>query len=204
MRTQLTAILLLLLSPGCSREQSDFSFLLPESRTYLLIGDSLSERSDGFYMETLSPDQFALFVRGIDGYDYRDWYLRMDQAFAGVEAPDRIISVLGSNDAARFSGQEFLDNVNLFHEALRQRSGAPISYSLPPRTRFSPVQNGILANNQLLMDNLPTGATLIDLDSAVEAHLNSGGVPLYPDDDPIHPNRTGYELMGTVILKSIY
>ena len=201
---RLAVFLLCAVCAACSQPGSDYSFLLPESRTYLIIGDSLTERSDGFYLETLSPDPITIYVRGVDGYDYRDWYLRMDQAFAGIQPPDRIITVLGSNDAARFSGQDFLDNVYSYQEALANRSSAPVFHTLVPRTRYLPIQNGILANNQLLRNNLPAGSRLIDLDSVFEARLNGGGVPLYPDDDAIHPNRSGYELMGRVILEAMY
>ena len=203
-RAAKAALLWMLAFVGCSQQTNDYSFLLPESRTYLIIGDSLTERSDGFYLETLSPDPITIYIRGVDGYDYRDWYLRMDQAFAGIDAPDRILTVLGSNDAARFSGQDFLDNVNQYQQALRLRSGATVFHTLVPRSRYLPIQNGILANNELLRNNLPENSRLIDLDSVFESHINEGGVPLYPEDDAIHPNRSGYELMGRVILEAMY
>ncbi|MEQ8351264.1 MAG: SGNH/GDSL hydrolase family protein [Leptospiraceae bacterium] len=198
------ACVLFLLIFHCSPGSEPYTFLLPESRNYLIIGDSLTERSDGFYLENLSPDPLTVYIRGVDGYDYRDWYLRMDQAFAGIPSPDRIITVLGSNDAARFSGQDFLDNVNQFHEAIRQRSSATVFYTQVPRSRYLPIQNGILSNNALLESNLPAESRLIDLDTPFETHLSTGGAPLYPQDDAIHPNRTGYTLMGTIILEALY
>lgn len=194
----------LILAFHCSaQEEASFEFLLPEEKSYLLIGDSLAERSDGFYLEELSPFPLRLTLRAVDGYDYRDWYVRMDQAFAGADAPDEIITVLGSNDAARFSEEEFLQNLNGFHNALRERSSARIIYSLVPRTRYEPVQGRILINNAILANHVPEGSLLVDLDSVFENHLDSGAVPLYPGDDPIHPNGNGYRLLGQTILNRI-
>ncbi|MCB1137710.1 MAG: SGNH/GDSL hydrolase family protein [Leptospiraceae bacterium] len=187
----------------CSSEDNGLlEIVLPPDKVYLILGDSLTERSDGFYLEKLSPVGLTVFVRGVDGYDYVNWTQRMDEAFAGVDSPDQIITVLGSNDAARYGPDQFIENVQQFHAALRQRSGAPIIYSLVPRTRFSPVQAPILANNERLRTSAPEGQRIMDLDAAFESAIQQGRI-LYPDDEPIHPNRTGYELIGTTILQTL-
>ena len=42
----------------------------------------------------------------------------------------------------------------------------------------------------------------MDLDAVFETAISQGRI-LYPDDEPIHPNRSGYELIGTTILQSL-
>lgn len=197
------AMALLCCTTACEKQDSAIpDVLLPSSRTFLLIGDSLTERSDGFYLESLSPDPITVYVRGVDGYDYRDWSLRMGQAFSGVPPVDRIVTVLGTNDGARFSGSEFLGYVRDFQGRIRQYSSAPIVFSQVPRTQYSPVQSGILANNALLAGEVDPNS-IVDLDTPFESHRNAGGTPLYNGDDAIHPNVNGYRFIGTLLLEKM-
>lgn len=164
----------------------------------LILGDSLTERSDGFGLKGELEPTIRVSSSGIPGFDFSNWVSRVDEAFAaGARPGDSVLLVLGTNDGYRFSPPTFLANVHELDRQLRIRTSGAIYYFLVPRTNDAGLAASILANNAALVAGLPPTSRLIDLDGPFEAARSS--VLLYPVDDPIHPTAAGYRIIAQTI-----
>ena len=187
---------------GCANrtESPDGLFLaLVPPRSVLIIGDSLTERSDGFGLSGSAGPALNVRALGIAGTDYRDWLVRLDDAFAEGGPPADIVLVpLGTNDGYRFTPAEHVGNVQRLHESIRTRSSATTYYFQMPRSNDGVLAANIRANNLALAANLPDSTVpLIDLDTPFETARS--GPPLYPANDPIHPTDVGYRIIADEI-----
>lgn len=201
---------LILFLSGCNSSNSDPLYQLvtdnttPENKTVLIIGDSLTDYSDGFGLqEKLGPD-YVVRVKGIPGIDFPTWTLRLEEALqseGGIPAGN-ILVPLGTNDGYRYLPSEFVLQLRRFHERLRALSSARIHYCLMPRTDDQPLAAAIMANNDALRTELPADHTaLIDLDSLFQSAAPYP--PLYPPEDPVHPTENGYNLIGHEFKRSL-
>lgn len=177
-------------------------------RQILIIGDSLTNYSDGFQLQEKLGSGYVVTHASVPGYDYRDWEYRMEEAFNEDDSvPDDIVVVLGTNDGYRYHNQTFTDNVNRFHERLRTFTSAHIYYSLVPHSEDPGLAESIAENNRLLEklleedDRTFSNTEWIDLAGPFfdfkEKQL------LYEADDPVHPSDTGYSLIGDTIKKAL-
>ena len=188
---------------SCVRSQEDpfvaslTPFLAPTARTVLIIGDSLTDISQGFGLATRLGPEYRVFYQGAPGYDFQNWLIRLAQAVSSFsDSPPGIILVpLGTNDGYRFGPADFALNLEAFHQELRRYSQARVIYFQVPRTRQAGLSSAILANNATLSAHVPGDNTeLKNLDSIFENsalyHL------LYEGLDEVHPTNHGYELIG--------
>jgi len=176
-------------------------YTILQPRSILIIGDSLTERSGGFFLHEFSHPDTRIFYKGIVSSDFLEWRFRMNEAFAMESFPDQVIVALGTNDAYKFNLDIFKINFEQFHSQLRLITSAEIYYILVPLTIEPQLTTVIQKQNQFLRNSPPPGiAGLIDAESAF---LNAPTVtPLYLHDI-IHPTDDGYRLIGFTISRSI-
>jgi len=176
-----------------------YTLLAPVST--LIIGDSLTDLSHGFYLRDYSSPDARISHLGIHSSDFPEWHFRLNEAFSAEPFPDKFVVAIGTNDAYRYSTQDFLKNVNAFNDRLRLLTTARIYYCLMPLTNDVGLGAKIRDHNSILRQNPPQGiAGIIDLESAF---LNAGPLPPLYISDPVHPTQDGYRLIGLTISNSI-
>ncbi|MCB1315101.1 MAG: SGNH/GDSL hydrolase family protein [Leptospiraceae bacterium] len=177
---------------------------IEENRVVLVIGDSLTEYSDGFHLANLLGPQFHVYHRGVGNRDFPYWTVRLNAALqTATEAPaDHIVVALGTNDAFQADPTGFIQDVYAFHRTLRGYSQARVYYLLVPETGIASLQPAIRNNNARLALEVPTDNTvLVDIQSAFESAPDAA--LLYSIDDPLHPTERGYALMGDLIQQAV-
>ncbi|MDX1957460.1 MAG: SGNH/GDSL hydrolase family protein [Leptospiraceae bacterium] len=158
-----------------------------------LIGDSLSTRSESFGLKHSLPS-YQIQDFSIPGYSTNDWLLELDRTLN--PNPDIFLIVLGTNDAYKNSGNDFLKNLIRISELLRLKSAARIIYAIPPITKDPIIIPIRTKNNQELRERFPN--LVIDLERNLQSF---SGDSLYPADDPIHPNDFGKTLISEIFRK---
>lgn len=165
------------------------SFLLRKKTVRIhVLGDSISQRSGAFGLQTKLGDSFEVADFSVSGWNTNDWIVNLNTAFPS--SPDLIITELGTNDANRESGRLFQTETETLLREIRKRTFAVIVLSAVPRTRT--LLSSIIQKNNDWVRSLEY--PFADLESVF---LNySGALSLYPEDDPIHPNSIGNDLIG--------
>lgn len=173
------------------------ALMLAQVQQVLIIGDSLTDFSDGFHLQEYLGPGYIVQHTGVINTDFNYWTGRLDEAFARstFAPPAHVIVPLGTNDAFQLGPQAFVEHVHVFHAELRLRSAARIYYFLMPVTLIPTLEPSLRTNNAALSGNVPLDNTvLVDLmtefDRAPPAPL------LYDAADPLHPTETGYRLIG--------
>jgi len=202
---------LLLIVQGCrpidsDRTTADRLYLAltaaMQTKKILIIGDSLTQYSNGFAVSSLLGPGFEVTTHGVHGFDFQDWTLRLDQAFTPPIIPDIVIVVLGTNDGYRYGPNQFIQNVRAFHRELRRRTAKPVIYALVPRTNEPNLASRIVANN-LILKTTPSfdpSMRTVDLDTLFQS------APSYPPlylTDPIHPTEAGYRIIREALVRSL-
>lgn len=153
-----------------------------------ILGDSISQRSGAFGLQTKLGDSFEIKDFSVSGWNTNDWILNLNTAF--LSNPDLVILELGTNDANRESGRLFQLESDILLQEIRKRTFAVIILSAVPRTKTL-LSSIIQKNNEWIRSK---GLPYADLESVFQNY--SGGLSLYPEDDPIHPNILGNDLIG--------
>ncbi len=165
-----------------------------------IVGDSLSEWSDGFYLRTKLPSQFVVRDLSIAGFTVSDWLGRKSQLHSS-EA-DLFIIELGTNDAMVTGSIGFRENYQSLMDHLTIHTSPNLILCKLPLTNMISIQPVISANNQTISDLAKQSPkfSVVDLQTIFENQT----IPLYPLSDPIHPNETGYQLIGDALAKQIF
>lgn len=193
---------------ACTEEDNDLTWITPlieNDERILIIGDSLTDYSNGFSLQQKLGSGYFVQVNAIPGYTYREWTLKIDQAFSGAGRPDYILVFLGTNDGAEFDHEQFQRYFAEFHRQIRIRSSARVAYGLMPRTRDPGRADQILQNNDYLKSwapEDPAPVEKIDLDSFFQGAPE--GFPLYSAIDNIHPTEEAYTLIGELLANRIF
>ncbi len=171
--------------------------IMAQVQQVLIIGDSLTDFSDGFYLQQSLGPGYIVQHTGIINTDFNYWTGRLDEALsrATFAPPAHVIVPLGTNDAFVLGPEAFVDRVQVFHRELRLRSSARVYYFLMPVTLIPSLEPSLRENNAALSAHVPGDNTvLVDLMSEFDG---APAVPaLYDAADPLHPTETGYRLIG--------
>ncbi|HMV80024.1 MAG TPA: SGNH/GDSL hydrolase family protein [Leptospiraceae bacterium] len=174
---------------GKKIDQGILSFLLQKKNLKIhVLGDSIAQRSGAFGLQTKLGDSFEVKDFSVSGWNSNDWIVNLNTAFPS--SPDLIIIELGTNDANRESGRLFQSETETLLKEIRKRTFAITVLSAVPRTKT--LLSSVIQKNNEWVRSL--GYPFADLESVF---LNyPGPLSLYPEDDPIHPNIVGNDLIG--------
>lgn len=175
-----------------------------QPQSVLVIGDSLTDFSDGFGLDALLPPLYATAHRGVINTDFNYWTGRLDSALDEATAgpPNHVLVPLGTNDGFFHTEDAFIEYVYGFHAELRRRSQARVYYFLMPGTLIDSLAPQIARNNTALAASYPRDNTrLVDLAGRFAAAPEQPA--LYAADDPLHPTEAGYRLMGQIMREAL-
>jgi acyl-CoA thioesterase I len=180
-------------------KQNNYARLLPllnltskdKKINVTIIGDSLSERSTGFGLQTKLGNGFQVNDYSISGRNTLDWLNDISRPFQN--SAEIIIIELGTNDAYVDSLYNFSEKYSLLIKEIELRSKAKLFLTAVSLTNEVAIQNKIKKNNDYIK-SLSKQYFIVDLETLFEEKKKS--IQLYPVTDPIHPNSVGYELIG--------
>ncbi|MCR9141539.1 MAG: SGNH/GDSL hydrolase family protein [bacterium] len=181
---------------------------LTTNQSVLIIGDSLTDFSSGFGLQSRLGPGYTVAFRGIINTDFNFWIGRLDEAFAQATTgpPAYILVPLGTNDGFTLAPPQFLERVATFHAELRKRSFARVYYFTMPGTLIGTLAPAIAANNAALRPEhvaryAGDNSVLVDLETVFQ---NASPVPaLYDAGDPLHPTQNGYDLMAIEMERAV-
>lgn len=174
----------------------------------VFMGDSITE---GWF--ATDPGFFTKnnFVgRGIGGQVTSQMLLRFREDVIKLK-PKRVIILAGTNDIAENQGPISLDkvfgNIVSMAELARANNIRVVLCSVLPAYDF-PWKNGmqpadkVIALNKMIKDYAQkNNITYVDYHSALKDEKN--GLPKEIAEDGIHPNKSGYEKMEAILMKSL-
>jgi len=190
------------------KENSKLLVLEPGHKRIVFMGDSITE----FWSE-LCPDFFkenTYISRGISGQTTPQMLIRFRADVIHL-MPTAVVILAGGNDIAENTGpstlEMILNNIISMAELANANQIKVILCSVLPANNFpwKPNQNPaekIIALNSMIKKYADTNEIFyLDYYSAMvdrEKGLNSSY-----SDDGVHPNKTGYEVMGPLVEKAI-
>ena len=174
----------------------------------VLMGDSITE---GWF--ATDPGFFTKnnFVgRGIGGQVTSQMLLRFREDVIKLK-PKRVIILAGTNDIAENQGPISLDKVfgNIVSMAeLAKANNIKVvlcsvlpAYDFPWRSGMQPADK-VIALNKMIKDYAQkNNITYVDYHSALKNEKN--GLPKEIAEDGIHPNKSGYEKMEAILMKTL-
>lgn len=174
----------------------------------VLMGDSITE---GWF--ATDPNFFTKnnFVgRGIGGQVTSQMLLRFREDVIKLK-PKRVIILAGTNDIAENQGPISLDKVfgNIVSMAeLAKANHIKVvlcsvlpAYDFPWRKDMKPADK-VIALNKMIKDYAQKkNITYVDYHSALKNEKN--GLPKEIAEDGIHPNKSGYEKMEAILMKTL-
>lgn len=178
-----------------SKDTSDLPSILPllmnQKIALLMIGDSLSERSNTFDLQQKLGDSYKINDISVSGRDVRIWLA--DKQKIQANKANIVIVNLGTNDASYYSTNEYPKYYSELIDYLRSIYSWKIVLTLVPPTNDPILKERIQINNLWIQTNYPT-ETKVDLLDLFEKNKS---LPLYPTIDSIHPNPIGYDIIGS-------
>lgn len=174
----------------------------------VLMGDSITE---GWF--ATDPGFFTKnnFVgRGIGGQVTSQMLLRFREDVIKLK-PKRVIILAGTNDIAENQGPISLDKVfgNIVSMAeLAKANNIKVvlcsvlpAYDFPWRKDMKPADK-VIALNKMIKDYAQkNNITYVDYHNALKNEKN--GLPKEIAEDGIHPNKSGYEKMEAILMKTL-
>lgn len=174
----------------------------------VLMGDSITE---GWF--ATDPGFFTKnnFVgRGISGQVTSQMLLRFREDVIKLK-PKRVIILAGTNDIAENQGPISLDKVfgNIVSMAeLAKANNIKVilcsvlpAYDFPWRKDMKPADK-VIALNKMIKDYAQkNNITYVDYHNALKNEKN--GLPKEIAEDGIHPNKSGYEKMEAILMKTL-
>ncbi len=159
-----------------------------------IVGDSLSQWSEGFNIKTRLPTSYQVQDISKAGYDTELWL--SDLAIAESIPTDIWVIELGTNDASYKGTRGFKDRYNQILSRLEQKNFSYFVLSAVPKTNQIGLHEPITANNQSIREMVLSNPKyrLADLEKVF--NTASETISLYSIADPIHPNQIGYDLIG--------
>lgn len=174
----------------------------------VLMGDSITE---GWF--ATDPNFFTKnnFVgRGIGGQVTSQMLLRFREDVIKLK-PKRVIILAGTNDIAENQGPISLDKVfgNIVSMAeLAKANNIKVvlcsvlpAYDFPWRNGKEPAEKVIALNKMIKDYALKNNIIYVDYHSVLKDEKN--GLPKEIAEDGIHPNKSGYEKMEAILMKTL-
>ncbi|AXR60616.1 SGNH/GDSL hydrolase family protein [Leptospira mayottensis] len=193
---------LLISCVGKESDQHGLSFLLPLTGPLLkvgIIGDSLSQESDGFGLREKLGFRFTVTDYSVSGRYVPAWLQTIGTAL--TERQDLLILELGTNDVSGYPIDQFPKNYENLLSLIQSRSNAMILVTILPPT-FQPGYRANILQINSYLKGLSSRYPTADMESVFLERENT--IPLYSQTDLVHPNPVGYELMGTVYTDVIH
>lgn len=166
-----------------------------------IVGDSLAQWSEGFYLSKKLPNDFKVTDLSVAGYTIDDWLQR--SADLNKQNANLFIVELGTNDAMVYGTNGFEERYKQLLSILTANPTSKIILCKLPKTEMISIQSIIQANNQTIdgLAKANSNFRVANLEFLFESNLS--GVPFYPLTDPIHPNELGSNLIGDELTKII-
>ncbi|MBF3376358.1 SGNH/GDSL hydrolase family protein [Leptospira borgpetersenii] len=193
---------LLISCVGKESEQHGLSLLLPLVGPLLkvgIIGDSLSQESDGFGLREKLGFRFTVTDYSVSGRYVPTWLQTIGTAL--TERQDLLILELGTNDVSGYPVDQFPKNYENLLDLIQFHSNAMILVTILPPTAQPGYRANILQINSYLK-GLSSRYPTADMESVFLERENT--IPLYSQTDLVHPNPVGYDLMGAVYTDVIH
>ena len=174
----------------------------------VLMGDSITEGWFSTDPEFFTKNNFV--GRGIGGQVTSQMLLRFREDVIKLK-PKRVIILAGTNDIAENQGPISLDKVfgNIVSMAeLAKANNIKVvlcsvlpAYDFPWRKDMKPAEK-VIALNKMIKDYAQkNNITYVDYHSALKNEKN--GLPKEIAEDGIHPNKSGYEKMEAILMKTL-
>lgn len=174
----------------------------------VLMGDSITEGWFATDPEFFTKNNFL--GRGIGGQVTSQMLLRFREDVIKLK-PKRVIILAGTNDIAENQGPISLDKVfgNIVSMAeLAKANNIKVvlcsvlpAYDYPWKKDMQPADK-VIALNKMIKDYAEKNhITYVDYHSVLRDEKN--GLPKDIAEDGIHPNKSGYEKMEAILLKSL-
>lgn len=174
----------------------------------VLMGDSITEGWFATDPEFFTKNNFV--GRGIGGQVTSQMLLRFREDVIKLK-PKRVIILAGTNDIAENQGPISLDKVfgNIVSMAeLAKANNIKVvlcsvlpAYDYPWKKDMQPADK-VIALNKMIKDYAEKNhITYVDYHSVLRDEKN--GLPKDIAEDGIHPNKSGYEKMEAILLKSL-
>lgn len=168
----------------------------PSLTTYqvTIVGDSLSQLSDGFGLKHKLSTSYSVKDMSIAGYSTQDWLMESPKLEA--LSSDIWLIELGTNDANIYGTSGFITRYKELLSRLEKKSISILVLTAIPLTDYVNLQPLIKENNEQIRELVRTKPNykLVDMEKSFSSY--SGTAPLYSPNDPIHPNALGLEIMG--------
>lgn len=174
----------------------------------VLMGDSITEGWFATDPEFFTKNNFV--GRGIGGQVTSQMLLRFREDVIKLK-PERVIILAGTNDIAENQGPISLDKVfgNIVSMAeLAKANNIKVvlcsvlpAYDFPWRKDMKPADK-VIALNKMIKDYAQkNNITYVDYHNALKNEKN--GLPKEIAEDGIHPNKSGYEKMEAILMKTL-
>ncbi|QIY84101.1 acylhydrolase [Chryseobacterium sp. NEB161] len=174
----------------------------------VLMGDSITEGWFATDPEFFTKNNFV--GRGIGGQVTSQMLLRFREDVIKLK-PKRVIILAGTNDIAENQGPISLDKVfgNIVSMAeLAKANHIKVvlcsvlpAYDFPWRKDMKPADK-VIALNKMIKDYAQkNNITYVDYHNALKNEKN--GLPKEIAEDGIHPNKSGYEKMEAILMKTL-
>lgn len=174
----------------------------------VLMGDSITEAWFATDPEFFTKNNFV--GRGIGGQVTSQMLLRFREDVIKLK-PKRVIILAGTNDIAENQGPISLEKVfgNIVSMAeLAKANNIKVvlcsvlpAYDFPWRKDMKPADK-VIALNKMIKDYAQkNNITYVDYHNALKDEKN--GLPKEIAEDGIHPNKSGYEKMETILMKNL-
>lgn len=190
------------------KENSKLLVLEPGHKRIVFMGDSITE----FWFK-LCPDFFKEYTyinRGISGQTTPQMLIRFRADVIHLK-PTIVIILAGGNDIAENTGpstlEMILNNIISMTELANVNQIKVILCSVLPANNFpwkpnqNPAKKIVSLNTMIKKYAVTNGFYYLDYYSAMVDEEK--GINLTYSDDGVHPNKTGYEVMGPLIEKAI-
>lgn len=174
----------------------------------VLMGDSITEGWFATDPEFFTKNNFV--GRGIGGQVTSQMLLRFREDVIKLK-PKRVIILAGTNDIAENQGPISLDKVfgNIVSMAeLAKANNIKVvlcsvlpAYDYPWKKDMQPADKVIVLNKMIKDYAEKNHITYVDYHSVLRDEKN--GLPKDIAEDGIHPNKSGYEKMEAILLKSL-
>lgn len=190
------------------KENANLPVLEPGQKRIVFMGDSITE----FWSE-LYPEFFAgkpYINRGISGQTTPQMLIRFRADVIALK-PTMVVLLAGANDIAGNTGpstlEMVLDNIISMAELAKANHIKMIlcsllpAYDFPWKTGSFPAEKIETFNAMLKKYADANGILYLDYYSAMVDERK--GLKAAYADDGVHPNKTGYEVMGPIVEKGI-
>ncbi|MCB1190796.1 MAG: SGNH/GDSL hydrolase family protein [Leptospiraceae bacterium] len=175
-------------------------YLLQSQKVHInIIGDSLSQRSEGFYLQEKLGYGFQVNDYSVSGRTTREWIADISRPFQIT--PNIVILEIGTNDAMSMDSLEFQNNYFKLLQEIAMRTSGKIFLTKIPLTDNISLRTIIKENNQYVGSIVGNSYYLVDLEALFEE--NPYKERLYPVNDFVHPSDWGYDIIGEAYKKEI-